>query len=84
MKWTEVNENNKPCFKKQYLLGRAKQSVFKPERVYFGRLDEIKRTEKGELYIYAIEKRKKWGAVHFKRTHDITHYIEIDNLPQVT
>jgi hypothetical protein len=83
MKWTEVNDKNKPCFKKQYLLGRAKKCIFKPERVYFGRLDEIKLTEHGEQFIYAVENQKKRGVLKFKRTHDITHFIEIDKLPLI-
>jgi hypothetical protein len=83
MKWIEINDENKPCFKKQYLLGRAKKSVFKPERIYFGRLDEIQLTESGEKFIYAVEKEKKRGELKYKRTHGITHFIEIDNLPSV-
>lgn len=83
MKWTEVNDKNKPRFKKQYLLGRAQKSVFKPQQVYFGKLDEIKLTESGEKFIYAVETQKKHGILKFKRTSDITHFIEIDNLPHI-
>jgi hypothetical protein len=83
MKWIEINEKNKPTFKKQYLLGKAKKNLFKPERVYFGCLDEIEVTENGERYIYSIEQQKDFGDPDYSRTDEITHFIEIDDLPNV-
>lgn len=83
MKWVKINENNKPVFKKQYLLGRAKNNLFKPERVYFGWLDEIEVTEDGERYIYLINQQKGLGMPNYNRTSDITHFIEIEDLPNI-
>ena len=83
MKWIEINETNKPIFKKQYLLGKAKKNFFRPERVYFGWLDEIEITENGERYIYLIDQQRGFGDPNYSRMTDITHFIEIDDLPNV-
>ena len=83
MKWIEINETNKPIFKKQYLLGKAKKNLFRPERVYFGWLDEIEITENGERYIYLIDQQRDFGEPNYSRMTDITHFIEIEDLPNV-
>lgn len=83
MKWIEINDKNKPTFKKQYLLGRSKKNIFRPERVYFGWLDEIEVTENGERYIYLIDQQRGFGEPNYSRTTEITHFIEIEDLPNV-
>lgn len=83
MKWIEINDKNKPKFNKQYFLGKSKKNIFKSERFYFGWLDEIKITKYGEKYIYLIKERKEFCKPYYTRTSEITHFIEIDDLPNI-
>ena len=79
LKWTKINENNKPCFKKHYLLGIEKKGFFRPERVFYGFLNRIIEEEKGVKYQFQITtdyNKSDWLT-------NITHFIEIDDLPSV-
>lgn len=80
LKWIKIDENNKPSFKKHYLLGVEKKGFFRPERVYYGYLNRIIEDEEtGLKYQFRINtdyNKSDWIT-------NITHFIEIDDLPKV-
>ena len=83
IKWTKIDDNNKPVFGKQYLFCREKKGWYMPEKVWYGTLNEIEITEDGEEYIYKVSEVRIWEQVHYGYERNITHFIEIADIPNV-
>jgi len=89
MKWTKITEKVRPEFNKQYLLGRAHKNFFYPEYVSYGYLEKIerKKDKDGEVETLVFYVARTGGfpnPFHYWYESDITHFIEIENLPTLT
>lgn len=76
IEWTEIDENNKPDFKTDYILGRVRKNMLRPEKVWFGHLESIETHRYGETLWYNVSGEKRSRL-------DITHFIKVANIPQL-